>query len=61
MSRIERSRAALAAYRNAAPELRAQRRDDWLRIATGAEVRRAWAGWMGAMPPWAARPWGVRP
>lgn len=55
MSRIERARAALAAYRNAAPELRAQRRDDWLRIATGAEVRRAWAGWMGAMPPWAVQ------
>lgn len=53
MNRSTRARAALAAYRTAAPEMRAQRRDDWLRIATGAEVRRAWSTWMGAMPPWA--------
>ena len=43
----------LAQYRAAAYQHRAQARDAWLQVATAAEVRRAWASWMGALPGWA--------
>ncbi|MFH1572231.1 MAG: hypothetical protein ABIL09_29845, partial [Gemmatimonadota bacterium] len=38
----------------APPERRAQTLDDWLQVATAAEVRRYWRAWMGMMPGWAA-------
>jgi hypothetical protein len=54
VSRRDRARQALAFYRSSPPELRHQRRDEWLSLATVAEVRRAWCEWMGELPPWAS-------
>jgi hypothetical protein len=48
------AREAHTFYRPSPPELRHQRRDDWLSFATVAEVRRAWRDWMGELPPWAS-------
>jgi len=51
--RSHRARAALDWYRKCPPEMRAQAKDDWLQVATVAEVRRHWRSYMGALPPWA--------
>ena len=58
MSRREVAMRRLAYLRAAwpeHPEYVAQRKDDWLEIATGGEVRRFWRPWMGRMPAWAVR------
>ena len=59
MTRADTAAARLDRLLNASPEYRHQLLDDWLQVATGAEVRRAWpqVGRMvrAAMPQWAVR------
>jgi hypothetical protein len=54
-TRKARATEALSYLRDCRPEYRHQAIDQWLALATGAEVRRNWRRWMGAMPPWAVR------
>ena len=51
MRRLAYLRAAMPEH----PEYVAQQKNDWLEVATAAEVRRAWRSWMGPMPGWAVK------